>query len=170
MLNQNEKRPLFRPFRHDKAKSAHIGDDFRIKEVEKFKAENTNYSSILADLAARKAEIVDKTPFDNYEDNIVLEVIDNRLNEIYGIIKNNPEVTKQYVEEIIEPIEGSLDKLHVKVDKLLCKNKKQKETLPLRDPIDMNLFPLFLAKAGSQSLRKKNLRQAQLRIAYTLLY
>ena len=79
-------------------------------------------------------------------------------------------MTKQYVEEIIEPIEGSLDKLHVKVDKLLFKNKKQKETLPLRDPIDMNLFPLFLAKAGSQSLRKKNLRQAQLRIAYTLLY
>lgn len=79
-------------------------------------------------------------------------------------------MTKQYVEEAIEPIQGSLDELHLKVDKLLFKNKKQKETLPLRDPIDANLFPLFLAKTGSQSRRKKDLRQAQLRIAYTLLY
>ena len=129
--------------KYDKAKSARIGKDFRVEEVEKFKAENTRVIGILADIAARKAEIVEKTPFDNYEDNIVLEIIDNRLSEIYSIIKNNPEVTKQYVEEVLEPIEGSLDELHLKVDKLLFKNKKQKETLPLRDPIDTNLFPLL---------------------------
>ena len=69
------------------------------------------------------------------------------------------------MEEIIKPIEDSLDQLHSKVDRLLTKNKKHKETLLLRDPINMDLFPLFLAHAGSQMIRQKNLKQSQLRVA-----
>lgn len=42
--------------------------------------------------------------------------------------------------------------------------------LPLRDPIDTNLFPLFFTNAGSEANRRKDLKQSQLRIAYTLLY
>ena len=34
----------------------------------------------------------------------------------------------------------------------------------------MNLFPLFFSNAGSQVTRQKDLKQSQLRIAYTLLY
>ena len=152
------------------AKSKHVGEDFRIVEVEKFKSENDKVIGLLAELAAKKAELVEKTPFDNFENDIVLQIIDTRLNEIYDIIKNNPKVTRQYVEEAIEPIEDSLSQLHAKVDELLPKNKKHRETLPLRDPVDMNLFPLFFSNAGSQAIRQKDLKQSQLRVAYTLLY
>ena len=34
----------------------------------------------------------------------------------------------------------------------------------------MNLFPIFLANAGNQAKRQKDLKQVQLRIAYTFLY
>lgn len=122
------------------------------------------------DIAARKAKLVDKTPFDNHENNITLQVIDNRLNAIYEIISNNPQITRRYVEEIIEPVEESLEQLHNKVDQLLSKDKKHREILPLQDPINMDLFPIFLANAGNKTVRRKNLKQSQLRLVYTLLY
>lgn len=156
--------------KYPQARSKHVANDFRIDEVEKFKAENTKVIGLLSELAARKAELVDKTPFDSFENDIILQVIDNRLNEIYAIIKNNPQATKQFVEEAIEPIEDSLSQLHSKVDQLLSKSKKYKETLPLRDPIDMNLFPIFFTNAGSKAIRQQDLKQAQLRVAYSLLY
>lgn len=93
-------------------------------------------------------------------------MIDNRLNEIYGIIQNNPEVTRQYVEQAIELIEDSLNQLHNKVDQLLSKGKKYNETLPFRDPINMNLFPIFFTNAGGVAIRQKYLKQAQLRVVY----
>ena len=56
------------------------------------------------------------------------------------------------------------------MDMLLPNCKLSKEILPLRDPLDLNLFLLFFTNAGSRIIRQKNLKQAQLRIAYTLLY
>jgi len=44
------------------------------------------------------------------------------------------------------------------------------KNIPLRDPINRDLFPLFLANAGSKAVRQKDLKQSQLRLAYTLLY
>lgn len=110
------------------------------------------------------------TQTNNFEDNIVLQIIDNRLNEIFEIISNNPQITRQYVEEIIEPVEESLNQLHNKVDQLLSKDKKHREILPFRDPINNDLFPIFIANAGSKAVRQKDLKQAQLRLAYNLLY
>lgn len=161
---------LMAPPKYPQAKSKNITNDFRIDEVEKFKAENAKVIGILAKLAAKKAELVDKTPFDNFEDNIILQVIDIKLTELYSLINNNPQITRQYVEEVIEPVEESLNQLHNKVDQLLKKEKKHKKTLPLRDPLDINLFPIFLTNAGNQAKQQKDLRQAQLRVAYTLLY
>ena len=97
-------------------------------------------------------------------------MIDNRLNESYAIRKSSPQATKQFVEKAIEPIEDSLSQLHNKVDQLISKSKKDKKTLPLRDPIDINLFPIFFTNAGSKAIRQKDLKQAQLRVAYSLLY
>jgi len=34
----------------------------------------------------------------------------------------------------------------------------------------MNLFPIFFTNAGSAAIRQKDLKQAQLKVAYTLLY
>ena len=45
---------------------------------------------LLAELSVRKTKLVDKTPFNNFENDIVLQVIDNRLNEIYAIVQNDP--------------------------------------------------------------------------------
>ena len=71
---------------------------------------------------------------------------------------------------IISFIKIHVKSVHKKVNTLLTKNKVNREILPLRDPIDLNLFTLFFANAGNQYQRQKDLKQAQLRVAYTLLY
>ena len=58
---------LMLPPKYSQAKSKHVANDFRIDEVEKFKAENTKVIGVLAEIAARKAELVEKTPFDSFE-------------------------------------------------------------------------------------------------------
>lgn len=60
--------------------------------------------------------------------------------------------------------------LNKKIDKLLPKIKKEHQIQTLIDPINMNLFPLFLTNAGNQAQRMKDLRRAQLRIDDTILY
>ena len=92
------------------------------------------------------------------------------MSDIYDIIARNPETTKAYVEQAIEPVEESLEELHQKVDQLLPKKKKDREILPLRDPLNSNLFPLFLTNAGYIFVYQKDLKRSQLRIAYTVLY
>lgn len=72
--------------------------------------------------------------------------------------------------EATEPIKDSITELHAKFDTLLTRAKQSKEILLLRDPLDVNLFPLFFNNAGSQATRRKDLKQAQLRIAYCWLY
>jgi len=67
-------------FKYPQARSKHVANGFRIDEVEKFKAENTKVIGLLF-------ELVDKTLFDSFENDIALQMIDNRLNEIYAIIK-----------------------------------------------------------------------------------
>ena len=155
---------------HSKAFSTRFGDDIRRGEVEKFKAQNSEVISILQELAAKKAEIVDKTPFDDFEDSLALKLIDQRLSELYALIKTSPEVTRKYVEEAIEPVVESLDKIDKKIDTLLPKRKTLKEILPLRDPLDFNLYPQFMINAGNCFKQQHELKRAQLRITYTILY
>ena len=157
-------------FEYVNARSKYLANYFKVDEVEKSKTKNIKVIGSLAKLTLRKVELAYKTPFDNFENDIALQVIDNRLNEIYNIIQNNPQATRQYVEEAIEPIEDSLSQLHNKVDQLISKSKKYKDTLPLRNSIDMNLFPIFFTNAGSKAIRHQDLKQAQLRVAYALLY
>jgi len=155
---------------YPKAFSKHFGDDFRFDEISKFKIENAEVVSILNEIVIKKAELVDQTPFDDFENNLVLKIIDQRLSELYSLIINNPRITKKYVEEAIQPVEESLEELHSKVDKLLPKNKKEREIQPLRDPVSSNLFPIFMANSGNSYTYQKDLKRAQLRIGYTVLY
>ena len=53
--------------------------------------------------------LLDKTPFDAYQDNLALQVSDGCLKAIYALIQNNPEITHQYVEEAILPIQDMLE-------------------------------------------------------------
>jgi integrase/recombinase XerD len=136
---------------------------------------------MLEEYAAKKAELVNKTPFDNFETNLVLDLIDKRLIELYDLIQNNPSVIQKYVENALEHTNENLQEfqdefreemeiLNKKIDRLLPKVKKDRQTQPLRDPVDNDLFPIFIVNAGNVFQRRKDLKRAQIRIVYTILY
>ena len=77
---------------------------------------------------------------------------------------------KEALDKGVESVEDTLAEINSKVDRLLPKSKKKREVQPLRDPIDRNYFPLFIQNAGNKSIYKKDLKQAQIRVAYTVLY
>ena len=167
--------------KHPKAFSKRYGHDYRREEILTFKSQAYEVVSVLEEYAAKKAELVDNTPFDDFENNIALELIDKRLMELYGLIQNNPLIIKKYVEnaiestnEIVQELQDEfreeMEMLNKKIDKLLPKIKKDRQTQPLRDPVNNNLFPIFMANAGNSFQRRKDLKQAQIRIAYTILY
>ena len=156
--------------KYSKAFSEHFGSDFRREYIDQFKLENIGVTSILDEIAHKRSEIVDKTPFDTYDDNLALQVIDDRLNAIYSLIQSNPEITREYVEEAILPIQDMIESIDEKINILLPQKKKERFILPLRDPINTELFEVFRAAAGSQSKYKQDLKWAQLTIAYTILF
>ena len=63
-----------------------------------------------------------------------------------------------------------LESLDEKINLLLPQKKKERLILPLRDPVNTELFDLFRAAAGSQSKYKQDLKSAQLIMAYTILF
>lgn len=87
-----------------------------------------------------------------------------------SLLTKNLKLIREYVEEAIELIEESLEDLHAKVDILLPKQKKEREIQQLRDPVNANLFPIFLTNARSSYIYQKDLKMSQLRIAYKVFY
>lgn len=155
---------------YSKAFSEFYGVDFRCKPVDEFKMQNNNVVSILDEIAAKRAEVVDKTPFDFYEDNLALKVIDEHLKDVYSLIQSNPDITRQYVEEAILLIQDMLESMDDKLNILLPKKRKERHTLPLRDTVYTELFEVFLTAAGSSAKYKQDLKCAQLKIAYSILF
>ena len=155
---------------YPKAFSELYGHDFRREHVDEFKLQSSQVVSILDEIAAKRTEVVEKTPFDLYEDNLALKIIDERLKDMYSLIQSNPEVTRQYVEEAILPIQDMLENMDDKLNLLLPKRRKDRNTLPLRDPVYTKLFKVFINAAGSTSKYNQDLRCAQLKIAYTILF
>jgi transposase InsO family protein len=94
--------------KYPKAFSERFGEDSRRKEIYKYKLENSKVTSVLEELAAKRAEIVDETPFDNFDDNLALKLIDQRLTELYELLYSNPLVIKQYVEDALQPLDESV--------------------------------------------------------------
>jgi integrase len=171
---------LMRAPRHTKAFSERYGSDRRRDEILAYKSQASEVVSVLEECAAKRSELVDKTPFD-FNNNLALELIDKRLMELYVLIQSNPLVIKKYVEDAIDPTNENIQELqdelreefetlNQKIDRLLPKAKKDRQTQPLRDPVDNNLFPIFIANAGSVFKRQKDLKQSQIRIVYTILY
>ena len=153
-----------------KSYSEYYGADYRRKYIDKFRLQKDNVINILDEIAAKQAELVEKTPFDSLDDEIVLKVIDTHLKEIYNIIPNNSDITGEYVEETIEPIQEMLEFMDEKINILLPKRKKEHKVLLLRDPVYSELFDLFRGAAGSNSKYKRDLKIAQLKIAYAILF
>ena len=74
------------------------------------------------------------------------------------------EVTCQYVEEAILPTQDMLESMNEKINILLPKRKKERTILPLY------LFQVYFTAAGSTAKYKQDLKCAQLKVAYTLLF
>jgi integrase/recombinase XerD len=146
------------------------GFDPRRIYIDAFKTENEAVLQTLQQLAAVYAEVVQQTPFDDYESRINNEQIDKRLKELFSLIKLNPDITKTYVESVLEPIVYSLEELHNKMDQLLPKPKPRRNVLKLRDPLTLQMFPLFCQNAASRSKYQCDLHNAQLVICYTILF
>ena len=128
---------------YSKAFSEVYGNDFRREYIDRYKLESMGVTSILDEIASKRAELVNKTPFDDYESDLALQVIDDRLKSIYGLIMKNPELTRQYVEEAILPIQDMLESMDEKLNILLPKRKKERNILPLRDPVNNELFDVI---------------------------
>ena len=79
---------------YSKAFSEVYGNDFRREYIDQYKLESMGVTSILDEIASKRAELVNKTPFDDYESDLALQVIDDRLESIYGLIMKNPELTR----------------------------------------------------------------------------
>ena len=83
----------------------------------------------------------------------------------------------ELVQQKVEQLNRGLQNLEVKINQvgkdvktLLPKDKIKHVFLPLKDPIKEDIFKLILFNAGSTASYYKSIRQAQLRITYTLLY
>ena len=57
-----------------------------------------------------------------------------------------------------------------KINILLPKRKQDPNKLPLRDPVYTELFEVFLNAAGCNYQRQQDLKSAQLKVAYTILF
>lgn len=97
-------------------------------------------------------------------------MIDERFKDIYSAIQRNSDTTRQFVEEAILPIQDMLESMDEKINTLLPKKRKQRQTLPLKDPAYNELFEVFVVAAGSNANYKQDLKSAQLKIAYTILF
>ena len=62
---------------YSKAQSEHISEDPRLPHVKKYKSDKQKVMGFLQELAAQKAELVDKTPFDSFENQLAYKIIDS---------------------------------------------------------------------------------------------
>jgi len=84
--------------KYSKVFSEHFGKDFRRDYIKKFKEQSNEVVTALDELAAKRSEVVEKTSFDIFDDNLAIKVIDEKLQSIYDLINSNPEITSRYVE------------------------------------------------------------------------
>lgn len=159
---------------HPKAFSKHVTDDFRLPLVENYIAEANDLANDLSitmdEYIQSASELVDLTPFDSANLNSLVKLIDKRHNDLLELVKENPNIIKNYVEESLNPIQDTLEDIRKDIQTLLPKRKKKREIKKLRDPLDFELFPIFLKNAGTNTKRLKRLRAAQLRVCYTILF
>jgi hypothetical protein len=74
---------LMRDPKHPKAFSTPYrgNPDPHMSETDEYKSQNYQIIKILDEIATKKAEVVNNTPFDGFEDNLALEVIRHHLTQ-----------------------------------------------------------------------------------------
>ena len=78
---------------YPKAFSKRYKHDYRRDKIIAFKSEAHEVVSVLEEYAAKKAELANDTPFNDFETNLGLELINKQLMELYELIQNNPYVS-----------------------------------------------------------------------------
>lgn len=91
-----------------RAFSQHFGEDLTASEVKQQSQQKNKAISILDGLAAKQAKVVKSNPFNNYESNLTLKIIDQRRQDLYQIVAQNPKITIKYVENAIEPVRDDI--------------------------------------------------------------
>lgn len=61
-------------------------EDPRLKQIEQYKKENKNTCQYLAEIVAAKVELIEKTPFDKEEQNLIINKIFYQLAHLYTLI------------------------------------------------------------------------------------
>ena len=93
---------------YPKAFSNRYRNDSGREEILEYKTQTYEFVSMLEEYATKKATFVDKTPLDNFETNLVLDLIGKRLMELYDLIQNNPSVIQKDVENTMKPTNENL--------------------------------------------------------------
>lgn len=116
---------------YTKAFSYVYGDDPRLVHVKQYQQEAKETHQVLADVAAVRAELVNRTPFDTKDQNLFMNAVLSEVEKLSIAVENNPQIIKQHVENAVEPLKEDIgevkDGISVvdsKVDKLLPKPKK----------------------------------------------
>ena len=162
---------LMAPPIYTKAFSERFGNDYRLDHVKDYKAQTKKVSILLEEMATVQSELVDQTPFDNNpEVQKMVKLFNKQYAVIVQLLRSNPNQIQERIDQSLEPLQAGIDELNDKMDILLPKRKKHRQVQKLRDPIDYELFPIFLEFAGRSMERRVELRRSQLRICYTILY
>lgn len=77
---------------------------------------------MLREISSKKAEIVDQIPFDLFEDNLALQVIEERLQSLQSLIESNPDLTRS-MQKKNSPVQDQLDNIEQKINQLLPEKK-----------------------------------------------
>lgn len=88
-LNENPNKKSNKTAPHEHDTSSHMA------EIKRYTVQKDKVISILDELAAKKTEVVDKTPFDDYANSIALKMIDQRIVELYQLVAQNPQITQE---------------------------------------------------------------------------
>ena len=122
-------------------------------------------------MAAVQSELVDQTPFDdNPEMQKIVQLFNKQYATMVQLLRSNLNQVNEHIDQSLEPLQAGIDELNDKMDILLPKRKKPRKIQKLRDPIDYELFPIFLEFAAQGMERRVELRRSQLRVCYTILY
>lgn len=126
----------------------------------------------------RYAEVVELTPFEfPYQEKVSLDMIPKEMEKLSQLLKtghyslaNLVEKKINAVSEHLNEVERKLNEIGGDVKQLLPTEKQKHVPKPIRDAVTEEIFDLLVFNAGSLYFYQKEIRQAQFRIAYTILY
>jgi integrase len=162
----------------------HKGNFSEFERIHDSKNSQTNYihqvKALEEAVIKYEPEVVEDSPFDFdqiQQWSLMKTQIEDLKNYIQNASDENSETLQLLVEDQtrklgqqIKDLSGQIDSVSDDVKSLLPKPKRKHEPQELRDPITQETFQVLMINAGSLAKNQKDIRRAQLRITYTVLY